>query len=167
MKKVRILGMVGVAPMVAGLGLAPPAANATAAAVTHSPRNGAKTVSLWHGEAPQAVPLINCAAGRHQEVTSVHGHLRGLIEYSHRCINRQYASLNKPQRGLTERTRFYSFNGTLEHTTWRGGGVHIIGGFTDFGSYPNLNAYEVCEALVANSNHNNVKYGPVCEKATS
>jgi len=163
MKKVRVLGLVGVAPT--AIGLAVPAANA-AAAVTHSPRDGAKTVLLWHGDAPQ-VPLVNCGAGRHQRATSTHGHLTGSIMYSGRCINFQSASLNTPQRGLTERTRFYSRDGTLERTTWQEGHIHYFGGYTSFKSYPNLNAYEVCEALVANSNHNNVKYGPVCEKATS
>lgn len=166
MKKVHVLGVVGVAPIVAGLGLAVPAANA-ATAMTHGARDGVKTVSLRHGEASQPVPLVTCGAGRKQTTTSIRGYFKGEIHYSGRCINQQYASLDRPQRGLTERTRFYSYNGTMERTTWHAGGVHIVGGYTSFGSYPNLNAYQVCEALVANSNHNDVEYGPVCEKATT
>jgi hypothetical protein len=166
MKKVHVLGVVGVAPIVAGLGMAIPAANASTTA-GHGPRDGVKTVSLRHRDAPQAAPLNNCGAALEQEATSTHGHLRGLIHYSHRCINQQYVSLKETQTGLTERARFYSYDGTRELQTWNAGGIHIIGGYTSFGSYPNVNAYEVCEAIVLNSNHNDVKYGPVCEKATS
>jgi hypothetical protein len=161
MKKVRALGLVGLAPT--AIGFAFPAANAMATA-THSPRNGAKTVSLWQRERAQA-PLVNCGYGHANDATSTHGYLRGQISYSHRCIAAQEAYLNRRQAGLTERIRYYSYNGTRVHSAWRPGTIENFS--TYFLSFGNIYAYLVCEALVANSNHNNVKYGPVCERATS
>lgn len=161
MKKVRALGLVAVAPT--AVGLAFPAANA--AAVTHSPQNGSKTVSLQHGARAPDVPLVTCGYGRVRDATSTGGHLREQISYSHRCIGGQEAYLNKRQAGLTERVRFYSYNGARETSRWRPGTIEVSS--TYFVSFPNIYAYEVCQALVANTNHNDVKYGPVCEKATS
>ena len=164
MKRVRYaIGAIGVAP---ALGLMMPAANA-AATVPQAPGSAGKTVSLQHRLAAQPVPLVNCASGRRQDATSTHGYMTASIAYSHRCINCQYVGLAKTQTGLTERTRFYSYKGALERTTWQEGHIHQLGGYTSFQSYPNLNGYEVCEALVANGNHNDVKYGPICERATS
>jgi hypothetical protein len=162
MKKVRALGLVGIAPTV--MGFAFPAANAMATA-THSPRNGAKTVSRWQVERAQSAPLVNCSYGRVQYATSTHAHLTAHINYSHRCIARQEALLDRDQTGLTERTRYYSYNGVRELTTWTGG--NLLNGSTSWTTFPNIYAYKVCQALVANSNHNDVKYGPVCETATS
>jgi hypothetical protein len=162
MKKVRAVGLVGLPATVMGLAL--PTANA-AAAVAHSPRNGAKTVSLTHGGQAQASPLVACAYGHLKDATSTHGHLKGQISYSHRCIAGQGAYLNKRQTGLTERARFYSYGGTRVGQTWNAG--DILTSSTYFLSFPNIYAYKVCQALVANSNHSDVKYGPVCETATS
>ena len=163
MKKVRVAGLVGLAPTVMGLAL-PAAAHATAA-VAHSPRNGAKTVSLARGGQAQASPLVACAYGHLKDATSTRGYLRGQISYSHRCIAGQVGYLDKRQTGLTERARFYSANGTRVGQTWHGG--DILTSSTYFLSFPNIYAYKVCQALVANSNHSDVKYGPVCETATS
>jgi len=162
MKKVRVVGLVGLAPTV--LGFAFPAANVMATA-THSPRNGAKTVSLSQVERAQAVKLVNCGYGHVKDATGTIGHLKGQISYSHRCIAGQEAYLNRRQAGLTERTRFYSYHGTRVATTWNAGTIETSS--TYFISFPNIYAYEVCQALVANSNHNKVKYGPACETATS
>ena len=162
MKKVRIIGALGVAPMAMGVAL--PAAH-LAAAITHSPKNAAKTVSLLRGHEPRPEPLVECGSGHTKKDTSTHGHLTGSITYSHRCVYFQSAVLNRNQTGLTERVRFYSQNLTLERTTWQRGRAFL--GSTTFHSAPNMIAYEVCQALVANSNHNDVKYGPVCETATS
>jgi hypothetical protein len=162
MKKVRVLGLVGIAPT--AMGFAFPAANAMATA-THSPRNGAKTVSRWQVERAQPAPLVTCGYRLIKTATSTHGYLTGNISYSHRCIGGQVARLNKRQTGLTERARFYSYNGARELTTWNAGTIEVSS--TYFHSFPNIYAYKVCEALVANSNHNDVKYGPACETATS
>jgi hypothetical protein len=163
MKKVRAVGLAGLAPMVVGFAF-PPTANAMATASTHSPGNGAKTVSLRQGVRAQS-PLVTCGYGHAKDATSTHGYLEGQISYSHRCIAGQEAHLFKRQTGLTERTRFYSYNGAMEKTTWNGGTIEAFS--TYFVSFPEIYAYEVCQALVANSNHNDVKYGPVCQKATS
>ena len=161
MKKVRALGMVGLVPV---MGLAFPAANGTAP-VTHNPRTGDKTVSLWPGGRARSAPLVTCGARLFKYGTSTHGHLTGNISYSHRCIGGQVARLNLRQAGLTERARFYSRNGARELQTWNAGTIEVSS--TYFHSFPNIYAYQVCEALVANSNHNLVKYGPACETATS
>jgi hypothetical protein len=162
MKKVRAVGLAGLAPMVVGFAF-PPTANAMATAM-HSPGNGAKTVSLRQGERAQA-SLADCQYGRVQYATSTHAHLTAHISYSHRCIAMQRAILDRDQTGLTERTRYYSYNGTRELQTYTGG--NLLNGSTSWTTFPEIYAYEVCQALVANSNHNDVKYGPVCEKATS
>ena len=73
--------------------------------------------------------------------------------------------LDHEQTGLTERIRYYSYNGTRVLQRYIGG--NIYNGITSWTSFPGVYAYQVCEALVANGNHNDVRYGPVCEKATS
>jgi hypothetical protein len=161
MKKVRVLGLVGLAPVAVGVAL--PGANASAA-VTHSAKVGTKTVSLTHDERAES-PLITCGYADVKDHTSTHGYLTGQISYSHRCIGGQTARLGKRQTGLTERIRFYSKNGTRLHSNWTQGTIHTSS--TYFLSFPNIQAFQVCQALVANSNHNVVKYGPVCEDATS
>jgi hypothetical protein len=155
-KKVRYaIGAVGVIP---ALGLMAPAANAAAAA----PRvagGASKTVALERGNAP----LYSCGHGHTKYAQN--GSLGGEIGYSGTtCIHSQWAELDHFQKGLTERVRFYSGAGTLETTNWQAG-HDIDNQYTFFSSVPNLNAHKVCEALVANSNHSDVKYGPVCETA--
>jgi hypothetical protein len=156
MKRVRYaIGAIGVAPV---LGLIIPAANAMAA-VPQISKNAGKSVSLGHGERP----LVNCGHN-HTKFASGSGLFAGgQIGYSGTtCIHSQWAELDKFQAGLTERVRFYSGAGALERTTWQAG-HDIDNQFTFFSSVPNLNGRMACEALVANSNHNDVKYGPVCE----
>jgi hypothetical protein len=157
MKKVRAVGLVGVAPAVVGLAL-PTAHGVTAAAST---KTGAKTVSLLRTQAP----LASCTYGRAQYATSVHDHLTAHISYSHRCVDRQEAVLDHAQSGLAERVRYYSYDGTRELQQFNAG--HIDNGITSWTTFPEIFAYEVCEALVLNGNHSSVKYGPVCEDATS
>jgi hypothetical protein len=155
MKKVRYAAAAAVG-MVPALGLMVPAANA-ATVVTHAPGNLGKTVSLRH----QAIPMVNCNASHTKTADNNADTFKGYIDYAGQCIRQQGADLTHSQKGLTERTRFYSGGGRLEHTTWQAG--HIFRGFTSWYSLPQIYAHEVCEALVANSNHNDVKYGPVCE----
>jgi hypothetical protein len=172
MKKVKyVIGAVGAWPALALMipaataanAATPEAANANAAtrlAAQNAPRAAGKTVAVDQDK----IPLINCAKA-HQKITlSTHANLSGSIWYSGTlCIARQGAFLYKRQTGLTERVRFYSGGGALERTTWQAGNLGT--GSTSFWSDPNMYAHKVCQALVANSNHNNVKYGPVCETA--
>lgn len=91
------------------------------------------------------------------------GHtLMGNIVHSGTCVWQQGAVLNTRQNGLTERARFWS-GSTLLRTTWQAG--YEAGNGTYFSSTPDMFAKQVCEALVANSNHNRVIYGPTCQNA--
>lgn len=156
MKKVHYaLAAVGMAP---ALGLMTPAANA-AAVPAHAPE-GAVT-----GKPVKTVrtPLVTC--GGQQRNWASKGALQGIIYHSGDCVNLQLAELFRIQTGLTERVRYYSGGGFLETTNWLGGTIHKSEGLTSFRSTFNNYAEMVCEALVANSNHNDVKYGPVCETA--
>jgi hypothetical protein len=161
MKKVRAIGLVGLAPAVMGFGL--PAAHGAQTA-THSPRNGTKTVSLLRDGRAQA-PLVTCGYSRFPDKTSTRGYLETQISYAHRCIAGHEAWLFKRLPGLTERTRFYSANGAREASYLRGGTIEAFS--TYWVSFPEIYAYNVCTALVANGNHNDVEYGPVCQAATS
>jgi hypothetical protein len=152
MKKVRMLGLAGFVP--AAMILTVPATPA----VARSTPNAAKTVSHVHAVSP----LINCGNLHHKSEVSASKPFRTLIEYSGVCVWGQVAKLFKRQTGLTERTRFYSGGGTLERTTWQAG--NESGSQTIFSSLPNMNAREVCQALVLNAHHSIVKYGPLCEK---
>ena len=154
MKKVRTLGVVGLAP--AAIVATIPAANA-AIMPPRSPGNAVKTVSLESGMRP----LVNCGNRHNNSTVSADGHFRAIIEYSGVCVWGQAAKLFKRQTGLTERVRFYSGGGALERTTWQAG--TISGSQTIFSSLPNMNAHKVCQALVENSHRSVVKYGPLCE----
>jgi hypothetical protein len=159
MKKVSLLGLVGVAPTAVGFAIPAPSA---AAAVTHSPRNAGKTVSLMHGKTQiNSKILANCPSTHFNYGSK--GLFSGFITYSHQCVHSQEGLLYKGQTGLTERARFYSGGGYLERTTWLRGHISLYGHKTSFRSYPSLYAHEVCQALVASNNHTIVKYGPVCE----
>jgi hypothetical protein len=155
MKKVHyVVAAAGMAP---ALGLMMPIANA-ATGPAHTPKDAAtvkpvKTVSK--------TPLVTCGSNHRSWASK--GPLQGIIYYSGTCINTQVALLFRIQTGLTERVRYYSGGGYLEHTYWLGGTIHKSEGLTSFRSVFNNYAKKACEALVANSNHNDVKYGPVCE----
>jgi hypothetical protein len=153
MKKVRYA--IGAIPVIA---LIPAAAAHAAVAPAQSAPSNTKAVSLRHTGLTPAVPAVDCGSGHH--VSRTQGDLHGEIVYSGVCVLWQYLRLNHDQTKLTERTRYYSGGGALERTTWQTG--RIGDNSTSFSSFPNVYATEVCQALVANSNHNDVKYGPMC-----
>ena len=76
------------------------------------------------------------------------------------CVKVQWLHLQSRRAGLTERVRYYSGGGALEHTAWVGG--TLIFSTASFLSNPSIYAHEVCQALVLNTNHNTVKFGPHC-----
>lgn len=157
MKKVTLLGVAGLAPVVAGLAWPTAgAAAAGAAAVTHTKGPG-KTASLTDGH-----PLTLCTPYKNFNYDSK-GLFSGYISYSKQCVTWQEGRLWKSQTGLTERVRFYSGGGALEDTRWLHGAISFSRHQTNFQSTPYTYAHEICQALVSNNNHNNVKYGPVCE----
>jgi len=155
MKKVRYV--VAAASMAPAIGLMMSAANAVTAP-THAKKGAdtpAKTVSN--------APLVTC--GSKQITGGYASPLQGFIYHSGQCINTQVAELFKIQTGLTERVRYYSGGGYREDQFYLGGTLHKSEGLTSWKSAFQNYAHQVCEALVANSNHNDVKYGPVCETA--
>lgn len=158
MKKVRVFGVIGLAPT--AVGLAFPTANAMAATI-HSPKNADKTVSIERAR----TPLITCASHHSKSAASVKNGIEfvGNIIYSGQCVHVQTAVLRLKhlQTGLAERVRYYSGGGARIRQTYVGGGES--GASIQYFSYPNTYAHQVCEAIVPNNNHNDVKYGPLCE----
>jgi len=152
------IGAVGIAPT---LGLVTPAATA-AATVTHNPGGTGKTVS-FRQDRDGVRPMLNCGRTHHAYVVSPKADISGSIYWSGtNCVNQVGAFLYKRQTGLTMRVRFYSGDGALEYTAWDDNGTI---GFTStsWDSTANVYAHKVCEALVANGNHNDVEYGGSCE----
>ena len=154
MKKVRFaVGAIGIP---AAIGLVIPAAQAETNG-SHSPRNAGKSVSLGiRGD-----PLVTCGVSNVRSTAK--GGLYGFIQFQGYCVHRQSAIFFKRQTGLTERIRYYSGGGYKEFSRFIGG--HLGSASTAWWSSPNTTAAKVCEAIVLNSNHNDVKYGPVCENA--
>ena len=157
MKKVHLWGVVGLAPA-AAVGLAVPAANAATAA-THTPKKPVKAVSLKRANAP----LVTCGFSHHKSGAwnSHNVRMSGGIQWGGTlCVKVQWLHLQSRRAGLTERVRYYSGGGALEHTAWVGG--TLIFSTASFLSNPSIYAHEVCQALVLNTNHNTVKFGPHC-----
>lgn len=157
MKKVRyVVVAAGIAP---AIGLMMPAANAVT-----GPAHGKKDASTGgSAKTVSQAPLVTC--GSKQITGGYSSPLQGFIYHSGQCINTQVAELFKIQTGLTERVRYYSGGGYREDQFFLGGTLHKSEGLTSWKSAFQNYAHQVCEALVANSNHNDVKYGPVCETA--
>jgi len=157
-KKVRLVGVIGLAP--AAVGLAIPAANA-ATAGPQVPKNAGKTVSLDH----RMTPLITCGFNKTKIAASVRHNVKftAAIAYSGKsCVSHQSAIIHGDfQTGRQERVRFYSGGGARIRQVFIGGGEY--GASTQFVSAPRTYAHEVCQAVVAKSNHNNVEWGPLCE----
>lgn len=59
------------------------------------------------------------------------------------------------------RTQFWSGGGKLERTTYVGGGEY--GQSIEYNFAPETYAHKVCEAIVPNSNHAHIEWGPICE----
>jgi hypothetical protein len=147
MKKVRLA--IGAAMPAIGM-LAIPTAGAHAATGTNRPvpHHAARTAAR-----PDACGVAN-------SVSQTNGQLTGFIDFDGNCVHLQTATLHRNQTGLTERVRFWT-SGKMTKQVFRAG--NASGNSTLFGSSPNYYAQEVCQALVANGNHNSVKYGPTCE----
>jgi hypothetical protein len=157
MKKVRVLASAaGLAPL--ALALAPSAAHAaTTASNAKTVRIDVTTAGIAHAECG-----VNAAASGHGA-----GPIRGVIQYNGSCVGFQQVSIGGHIPGLTERVRFWK-NSALLTTKWVNPGTFktLSNGAleTSFKSSPYEHVSMVCEALVANSNHADVKYGPVCER---
>jgi hypothetical protein len=157
MKKVRLAMGVAAAPVL-GMMVAPAAHAAPPAPGT---RAGASVLRTHFYGRTHVTPATDCGIGHGSSDISPHGNLLTGIVFSGNCVAYQFAALYKSQTGLTERIRFRNTAGKLLKQDFIGG--TIANGITGFGSSPEYRAYEVCQALVANSNHSDVKYGPNCE----
>jgi hypothetical protein len=153
MKKVRLAigaaGALGVAP---AFGLLAPGAATLAA---HAPKEATKSVALDHATAgPQVNPF--CAS----ITTSAHdGIFYAGAEYAPGCVGEQRAVLKKEQTGLADRIRDY-VDGFRDRSVYIAG---VIGsGITAWSSQNSVAASLACQALVANGDHADVEYGPVC-----
>lgn len=154
MKKVRMA--VGAAVPAAGMLIMPAAAHASTTTRAGSP------ATTPHNTGTGLRPAATCPPTSGNSVAySANGELFGYISYAGSCVAWQQATLTKRQTGLTERVRFRNINNQIIKQNYLGG--TISGGSTFFWSGPNFHAHEVCEALVANNNHNSVKYGAPCE----
>ncbi len=163
MKKVRYAaGAIGVAPAL-GLMLAPAAQAAPAQG--HTARSDVKRVSLTHPSAGNTA-TSTCTGTFNNLTTRNNGAGFGASLYhTGRCVSFQRAILNHQQAGLTERVRYYNVAGTRIFQSFNFGHFVSTSGLrlTFFSTYPYVSpANNVCFALVANSNHNDVKYGPIC-----
>jgi hypothetical protein len=108
----------------------------------------------------QAAPLTVCGSTSQREADSAKG-LFGTIFFTGSCVRYQSAHLAFEKTGLTERIRYRSKGNKILASKFIAG--HFQSGGTQWHSSPNIHAYMVCEALVANSNHNKSEYGAVCE----
>jgi hypothetical protein len=169
MKKVRLaigIGAVGTAAPALGM-MAAPAAHAASPPGAHAATPFVRTHFYGTHRATSATPDVQCGVTFSGSRFSPNGELYGGILYGgwnaagSGCVAFQLARLDKRQTGLAERIRFRSLNGSLKLQKFIAG--TISGSATYWNSYPNYYAHQVCEALVANGNHNNVVYGPVCE----
>lgn len=153
MKKVRyVIGAFGAMP---ALGLLAPAANAATAA-THAPATTGKTVSLRHSDAP----LIVCGhtANNGNFALGLSGH----IGYQQECVHSQVGRIFARHTGLAERIRMYNNSGRRIFQAYIAG--TLGNNSTHWSSFPNIpGVHQVCQAIVPNSNHAAVVYGPVCE----
>ena len=125
-------------------------------------RAAAKRVSLVHHGT--IIPAANC--GTTKGITATGNGLHASVRYAGTCLGTQEAWIDRAQTGLTERLRIYNTHNSLVFTGWLHGRIFTSSNnsITAFASSPNTpNVKKVCEALVANSNHNDVKYGQVCE----
>ncbi len=161
MKKVRYaIGAIGAVPAL-GLVMTPAAHAAPAHAQAAQPaRDAAKRVSLTQTGATGGVtPAITC--GTANTATATANGLHALDKYTGTCVHWQQAWISHSQTGLTEHVQFYSRYGTRIYQAWRNGTIFVT---TSFWSTANIaGATRVCQTLVANANHADVKYGPVCE----
>jgi hypothetical protein len=153
MKKVR-LAAIGIPAL--GMMAMPAVAHAAT-----TPTPGAHG-TLTQGKRAGKTPAVICLQTSSRSAQTYLGTLRGSIAFTGTCVARVSARLDYARTGLTERVRFWNTNGkeVAQHFT---GGV-INGNAIYYLSYPDIYANKsVCEAIVPNSNHNVVKWGPVCE----
>jgi hypothetical protein len=153
MKRVRLMaGAAGIAPL--ALALAPAAPHAATAPASHtksvrSAGPAAKTPKIFN----PLCAIIDNSAHKGIFYAGAEWSLSG------GCMANQRAVLLAEQTGLADRIRDYA--GTVRTRQVYIAGV-IGSGKTAWSYQDSAPGSETCQALVANSNHNVVRYGPVC-----
>lgn len=168
MKRVRLIGAVGAAPV---LGLMMPV---TAGA---APAPGSTAKAVRSAASPPASPSPNAGCAGH---TGIKGSSRNFhFEVWHTegtsCVGGVTASLNKlagPLPGLDLRTRAYSISGSTKRKWFSGyargisfgspDGIHTFISYYQGIHQVRFQANQVCEAIVDAADHSNVYRGPVC-----
>jgi hypothetical protein len=164
MKKVR-LAITAMAPAL-GVMASPVAAHAaTTATDAHAASlTSGKRVSTYSRQGGVGVsPDVVCHWVDATSKSSADHNLWALIGYTGSCVGYQQARLVGKQTGLAERLRAYSKGGAKVTSEFLPG--KISGDATFWSSSPNHYYKEVCIAIVYNTNHNDVKNGPVCMDA--
>jgi hypothetical protein len=161
MKKVRYAaGAIGAAP-VFGLMLAPAAQAAPAPG--HLARTDANRVSLASIRDRNAPAVAVC------QISSPHSNygadLQATVFAEGHCVAYQEVFLDFRQSGLTERARYYGPAGGRIQQSFVHGHFIVTSGktYTEFNTSVSVHdVYNACFALVANGNHSDVEYGPIC-----
>jgi hypothetical protein len=163
-KKVRLaVGVLGLTP---ALGMIMPAANAATTSARPALAQGAtRTMPLWTNCTPAGHSTTATASNSYVTWTGSGVPYYGQIKYANGgCVTKQYFHITSRRTGLTERVRFRSINNGIIRSTFQAGRIQSMGGYsTFFTSYPRVAAHLVCEALVANNNHNDVETAAVCQ----
>jgi hypothetical protein len=162
MKKVRYAaGAIGVAPAL-GLMLAPAAQAAPAPG--HPAQNQVKRVALTQPR--RNMTAATCGSSSFHSARR--GDLQAFVFFASglpHCVGYQEAFLDFRQSGLTERVRYYGPGGKQIQQSFVPGHFVTASGhtLTEFNRSASVHdVYNACFALVANGNHNNVEYGPLC-----
>lgn len=166
MKQVRYLvGAVGLAPLAFGLTQAATAAHAATTTSQTPTKSDGKTVVLSHLK--RMAPDAECYTNNPQVGYGANG-LIGVASFNGSCVGFQSAVIFGRVTGLTERVRYWKNGALVTPTKYLNPGTFVsLGGGewqTRFWSSPYYHVSEVCEAFVANGNHNDVRYGPACER---
>jgi hypothetical protein len=162
MKKVRYAaGAIGMAPAL-GLMLAPAAQAAPGPG--HPVQNQVKRVALMQPRREAAAAVCGSSSFR----SAMRGDLQAFVFFASdlpHCVGYQEFWLDFRQSGLTERVRYYGPGGKRIAQSFLHGHFVTASGHTvtEFNSTASVHdVYNTCFAAVANGNHNDVEYGPLC-----
>jgi hypothetical protein len=156
MKKVR-LAAIGVPAL--GMMVMPAVAHAT---TTPTPDAHGTLTQGTQGKRAGIKPDVVCLQTSSRSTQTATGIFRGSIGFTGTCVARVSARLGYARTGLAERVRFWDAGQKMVAEKFTGGVIN--GDAIYYLSYPDIFANKsVCEAIVPNSNHDVVKWGPVCE----
>jgi hypothetical protein len=169
MKKVRyMIGAAGALAMTPALGALTPAAHAATAGTTAT--HSGKTVSLNHRITATAQPSASSPCVLHvaSTITGKGANMfSGFADHGGRghnsCVFGTRGVLWHSQTGLEMRTRLYKNGNEVYHGYVHGHTLPDPLQTSFHSSHLNIDATQVCEALVYSTALSKVAYGPVCE----